>query len=283
MSNFILIPKSIQQIDKKSKLDEICAYGLIRSQITDNSYTASISQEELASLGGWGKSTVANYIRDLIKLGLMTKGDSEKCKNGDHRYNVYQFKKLEIDYSIYDPFFFMDPNLTSEQKGLIMLLKSHCYYGTNHLSYPSDTKISELVGIGDQLFKKKIRELIDIGQAKVLGDTLVLLNPYIKHALDMRIPSNWAYSVIYEFCVGKGVVPPRKNEIGKKNLGLISAKYMDQDSLKKALQERFDTLPPYVNIAYFTQGLLGKHHDTTAQDRKHPGYDYSRPRKLLII
>ena len=79
MSHFILIPKSIQQIDKKSKLDEICAYGLIRSQITDNSYTASISQEELASLGGWGKSTFANYIRDLIKLGLMTQGDSEKC------------------------------------------------------------------------------------------------------------------------------------------------------------------------------------------------------------
>ena len=148
MSNFILIPKSIQQIDKKSKLDEICAYGLIRSQITDNSYTASISQEELASLGGWGKSTVANYIRDLIKLGLIAQGDSEKCKNGDHRYNVYQFGKLETDYAIYDPFFFMDPGLTSEQKGLIMLLKSHCYYGTNHLSYPSDSKIGELTKFG---------------------------------------------------------------------------------------------------------------------------------------
>ena len=275
MSHFILIPNAIQQIDKKCKLDEICAYGLIRSQITDDSYTASISQEELASIGGWGKSTVANYIRDLIKLGLMTQGDSEKCKNGDHRYNVYQFGKLETNYAIYDPFFFMDPGLTSEQKGLIMLLKSHCYYGTNHLSYPSDSKIGELLGIGSESLKKKVRELIDIGQAKMIGDTLVLLNPHIKHALDMRISTNWVYSVIYEFCVEKGVVPPRKNVVGKENLRRIAAKYGDRDSLQKGLQERFKTLPPLVNIAYFTQGLMGEHYDTTAQKRKCPYRDYS--------
>lgn len=283
MSNFILIPKSIQQIDKKSKLDEIYAYGLIRSQITDDSYTASISQDELASLGGWGKSTVANYIRDLINLGLMAQGDSEKCKNGDHRYNVYQFGKLENDYSIYDPFFFMDTNLTSEQKGLIMLLKSHCYYGTNHLSYPSDSKIGEQLGIGSKSIKKKIRELIDIGQAKMLGDTLVLLNPYIKHALDMRIPSNWAYSVIYEFCVEKGIVPPRKNVVGKQNLRLITTKYMNRDSLLEGLNAKFKKLPPLVNIAYFAQGLLGEHYDTTAQNRKHPLRDYSLLTKPFIL
>ena len=91
------------------------------------------------------------------------------------------------------------------------------------------------------------------------------------------------YSVIYEFCVENGVVPPRKNVVGKENLRRITAKYGDRDSLQKGLQERFKKLPSLVNIAYFAQGLLGEHYDTTAQNRKHPLRDYSLLTKPFIL
>lgn len=281
MSNFILIPKAIQQINKKCKLKEIYAYGLIRSQITDGSYTASLSQEDLAKMAGWSKSSVVNYIKDLVALGLITEGDSRKCKDGDHRYNVYQFPKLESDYSIYDPAFFSDPTLSSEQKGLIMLLKTHCFPGSNHLPYPSNIKASELVGIGYESLTKKVDQLIAMGQAKRVGDTLILLNSNLRHALDMRISTNWAYSVIYNYCVRKDVVPPTKSKTAKMDLGLIAAKYQDHESLSQALETRFQMLPPRVNISYFAQGLVGKHTIKAIQNRTHPLYP-TEPKTIIL-
>ena len=258
MSNYIQIPNKIQEITKKSKLQEIYAYGLIRCEIKDNSYSASISEKELAELGGWSERTSRNYVKDLekVKLILSTK---KKQGKGDHRYNVYKLAKLSRDYSIYHPDFFSDPNLTSEQKGLIMLLKSYCIPGTRHMPYPSNEAVSKILKMNSDVLGEKIRELKRLRQVRKIGKTLILTNPYILLATNMKQDKNWIYEIIYRFCLVKGVVPPTKNDYDSKNLGIIVAQYPYPEALLKALVERFKNLPPQLTLSYFSQGLRNMH------------------------
>lgn len=258
MSNFIQIPNKIQGITSNAKLQEIDAYGLIRSQIKDNSYTASITEKELAELGGWCEKTSWHYVQDLQKVGLIHIIEKKKGK-GDHRYNVYKMAKLDVDYSIYSPSFFSDPSLDSKQRGLIMLLKSHCISGTRHMPYPSHDAVSKKLKMNRDVLSEDIGELKKLRQVRMIGKTLVLTNPNILLAEDMKDYKNWAYEIIYRFCLVKGVVPPTKNETESKNLGLIAADYPDPRSLLKALVKRFKSLPPVVTLSYFAQGLRNMH------------------------
>ena len=258
MSNFIQIPNKIQDITSNAKSKEIYAYGLIRGQIKDNSYTASITEKDLAKLGGWCEKTSWNYVQDLEKVGLIHIIEKKKGK-GDHRYNVYKLPKLDKDYSIYNPSFFSDPSLDSNQKGLIMLLKSHCIPGTRHMPYPSHEAASKVLNKDSDVLRKDIGELKKLRQVRMIGKTLILTNPNILLAEDMTDYKNWAYEIIYRFCVEKGVVPPTKNETESKNLGLIAAQYPDPRSLLTALVKRFKTLPKKVTLSYFAQGLRNTH------------------------
>ena len=49
MSSYIQIPNRINQIQKRDKMNIIYCYTLIRSQIKDSSYKASITEKELAA------------------------------------------------------------------------------------------------------------------------------------------------------------------------------------------------------------------------------------------
>ena len=71
MSAFIQIPNRINQLTKKSKLEEIFTYAAIRSQIKDNSYKAIMLKEELAELIGVDVRTIYNHIDTLEKSGLI--------------------------------------------------------------------------------------------------------------------------------------------------------------------------------------------------------------------
>ena len=259
MSDYIQIPNKIQDITKRSKLKEIYAYGLIRSQIKDNSYLASLPMKELAELGGWDEKTSRNYVADLMTVGLISDAGDKKCQKSDHRYNVYKLAKLSKDYSLYRPAFFSDHNLTSEQKGLLMLLKSHCIPGTRHMPYPSNEAVSNKLKMDRGVLSRMIGELKSLRQARMIDKTLVLTNPNILLATDMSDYRNWSYEVIYRFCLLKGVVPPTKNDTESKNLGFIAADFPDPRSLLTALVKRFKTLPKQVTLSYFAQGLRNRH------------------------
>lgn len=58
MSSFIQIPSNLVNLSTRSKFKELYAYLLIRNQIKDNSYKASIPEEELASLLDTTKRTL---------------------------------------------------------------------------------------------------------------------------------------------------------------------------------------------------------------------------------
>ena len=261
MSDFVLIPNKIQKISKKSRFEEALAYGFFRCQIKDDSYLVSLSEKELAELGGWSEGTSKNYVADLEAVGLLTLHGKKKSGKVGHPYNVYSVEKQDKEFSIYKPDFFFDPNLTAEEKGLLMFLKSYCIPGTRHMPFPSNSSVALTLSNGAKRtidsgrLRNQINKLIDKGQAVKIHGTLVLTNPNILLATNMTNYKNWAYEIIYRFCVVKGVVPPTKNETESKNLGLIAAQYPDPRSLLTALVKRFKTLPKKVTLSYFAQGL----------------------------
>lgn len=265
MSNFIQIPNKIQKITKQCRFEEALAYGLIRYQIKDDSYLVSISEKELAELGGWCERTSENYIADLEAVGLIALHGKKRSGKVGHPYNVYKLEKQDKDFSIYRPDFFWDPNLTREQKGLLMFLKSYCIPGTRHMPFPSYSSVASTLSNGSKReidsdrLHAQIKELIEQGQAVMINGTLVLTNPNILLATDMTNYKNWAYEIIYRFCVAKGVVPPTKNDTESKNLGLIAAQYPNPRALLTALVQRFKSLPPNVTLSYFAQGLRNMH------------------------
>ena len=71
MSTFIQIPNRINQLTKRSKLEEIFTYAAIRNQIKDSSYKAIMLKIQLAELIGVNERTIYNYTDTLEKSGLI--------------------------------------------------------------------------------------------------------------------------------------------------------------------------------------------------------------------
>ena len=147
MSTFIQIPNRINQLMKRSKLNEIFIYAAIRSQIKDNTYKAAYPQEQLAELIHKDERTIRNYIKELEDLSLI-KNTEKQFGKGEYAHNVYQFDYLKDDYFILSPDFITVNRISSKLKGLMMLIKTYCINGTNYLQFTSKAKLSELLHIG---------------------------------------------------------------------------------------------------------------------------------------
>ena len=266
MSIFIQIPNMIQKLKGNSKLEDIYSYALIRSQIKDNTYTACITEAELAQRGGWGEKTSYNHIKRLIAACLISIYEMRENSSRDHRYNVYKLDYLEQDYSIYNPNFIDDPSLSSKQKGLLMLLKSHCFPGTNHLEYKSTQALSKILGMDRKPLGRMIKELERMHQVRIIDKTLILLNQNILLSQKKDDRDNWTYETIYKFCLEKNTVPPMRET--RKNTWMINWAELTPEQLDKDLHERFHTLPRSVTLAYFAEGLTNNHY-TKKEEPKH--------------
>lgn len=136
MSTFIQIPNRINQLTKRSKLEEIFTYAAIRSQIKDSSYKAIMLKNQLAELVGVNERTIYNYTDTLEKSGLIL--DITKQHGiGEYSHNVYQLDYLEEEYFIMNPSLITEESISAKLKGLLMLIKSNCIKGTNYLPFNS--------------------------------------------------------------------------------------------------------------------------------------------------
>ena len=135
MSTFIQIPNRINQLTKRSKLEEIFTYAAIRSQL-DNTYKASFPQNQLAELVSVDERSIRNYIDTLEKFGLIIY-TTKKHETGEYAHNVYQFDYLEEEYFIMNPDLIIEESISAKLKGLLMLIKSNCIKGTNYLQFNS--------------------------------------------------------------------------------------------------------------------------------------------------
>ena len=136
MSTFIQIPNRINQLPKRSKLEEIFTYAAIRSQIKDESYKAIMLKDELAELIGVNVRTIYNHVDMLEKSGLIL-DITKQHGTGEYAHNVYQFDYLKEEYFIMNPDLIHDETISAKLKGLLMLIKSNCVKGTNYLQFNS--------------------------------------------------------------------------------------------------------------------------------------------------
>ena len=136
MSTFIQIPNRINQLTKKSKLEEIYTYAAIRSQIKDSSYKAIMLQNQLAELMDVETRTIYNHIDTLEKSGLII-NTTKKHGTGEYAHNVYQFDELTKEYFIIDPALITEQSISPKLKGLLMLIKANCIKGTNYMEFNS--------------------------------------------------------------------------------------------------------------------------------------------------
>ena len=257
MSSFIQIPLNLVNLSTRSKFKELYTYLLIRSQIKDNSYKASISEEELASLLDTTKRTVVNYIADLkpyFENITLVKG------KGKYPYNVYHSVRLDKDYSIVLPEIIKDTDLTPEQKGILIKIKLVCEKGTNFIKFGNRTELAKLIGINTKQFAAKLKPLLDKGYLHYIDNSLQLNPTYFPLALKMDNThegiSNYVYAVIYQYCLYKHVCPPLRDS---KAISYLMAKYPNKDdSLKEALVKRCPSLPKNVSLDYFVKALRDK-------------------------
>ena len=135
-STFIQIPNKINQLTKKSKLEEIFTYAAIRSQIKDNSCKAIMLQNQLAELAGVNERTIYNHIVTLEKSGLIL-DITKQHGTGEYSHNVYQFDYLKDEYFIMNPDLIHEESISAKLKGLLMLIKANCIKGTNYLQFNS--------------------------------------------------------------------------------------------------------------------------------------------------
>ena len=136
MSTFIQIPNRINQLTKKSKLEEIFTYAAIRSQIKDESYNAIMLKDELAELIGVNVRTIYNHVDILEKSGLIL-DITKQHGTGEYSHNVYQFDYLKDEYFIMNPDLIHEESISAKLKGLLMLIKANCVKGTNYLEFKS--------------------------------------------------------------------------------------------------------------------------------------------------
>ena len=136
MSTFIQIPNRINQLPKRSKLEEIFTYAAIRSQIKDNSYKAIMLKDELAELIGVNVRTIYNHVDILEKSGLIL-DITKQHGTGEYSHNVYQLDYLKEEYFIMNPDLIHEDSISAKLKGLLMLIKTNCIKGTNYLQFNS--------------------------------------------------------------------------------------------------------------------------------------------------
>ena len=136
MSTFIQIPNRINQLPKRSKLEEIFTYAAIRSQIKNESYKAIILKDELAELIGVNVRTIYNHVDILEKSGLIL-DITKQHGTGEYSHNVYQFDYLKDEYFIMNPDLIHEESISAKLKGLLMLIKANCIKGTNYIQFNS--------------------------------------------------------------------------------------------------------------------------------------------------
>ena len=136
MSTFIQIPNRINQLSKRSKLEEIFTYAAIRSQIKNESYKAIMLKDELAELIGVNVRTIYNHVDILEKSGLIL-DITKQHGTGEYSHNVYQLDYLKEEYFIMNPDLIYEDSISAKLKGLLMLIKTNCIKGTNYLQFNS--------------------------------------------------------------------------------------------------------------------------------------------------
>ena len=257
MSNYIQVPNDITtKLTKRSKFKTAFLYVYIRNQINNHRDTLNAKEKTKLKYGealNLDKKTIYTYIKDLYDVGLISGIGKEW--GIDHRYNVYHFPEINGGNFIVLPSFIEDPYLTTEEKGVMLFIKANCYYGTNHFHFKSMAELKAKIGVGKN--STIIRDLESKGYIRIIGKAIIIISDAFPLYLNDN-PENNIYSIIYNYCLYKGVVPPMK-DIDSKCLFYLKTKYIDgHTGLEEDLFSKCKNLPFDISLNYFCKALLNK-------------------------
>lgn len=252
MKKFIQVPNDITtKLTKKSKHKTTYLYVMIRNEIKDKNREASITELELSYKLKLDEKTIYNYIEEMKEVGLISDITKKKQIDGDMRYNVYSFPKINGDNFIVLPSLVDDLSLTAEEKGVMLFIKANCIAGTNHFLFKSMAELKAKTGVGKN--STVIKDLESKGYVRIIGKAIIITNDAFPLYLNGK-PENYIYHLIYNYCLYKGVVPPIKEE---RALFYLKTKYPDgHTSLKDDLLCKCKNLPNEISLNYFCMALL---------------------------
>lgn len=255
MSNFIQVPNEIiSKLTSRSKHKIAYLYVYIRNQINDNRSTLNAKEKTKLKFGealNLDEKTIYNYIKELTSVDLIL--GIGKDWGIDHRYNVYHFPEINGDNFIVLPLFIDDSNLTTEEKGVMLFIKANCIDGTNHFHFKSMAELKAEIGVGKN--STVIKDLEAKGYVRIIGDAIIITCDAFPLYLNGN-PDNYIYSLIYNYCLDMGVVPPMKE---KWCLMYLYEKYANKYiKLEEDLHNKCMNLPNDVSLHYFCKALLNK-------------------------
>lgn len=142
-------------------------------------------------------------------------------------------------------------------------MKLHCWKGTNFIPhYGQQADLAKLLGVGKNQIGKHLRALEQAGFITFIGDSLIINRDYFPLFI---INNDWnsTYSIIYDYCIEKGVLPPYK---GSKSANsrtylliyerTISYCMKHKINFRSLLEQHCSNLPTEVSMEYFAKALF---------------------------
>lgn len=262
MSTYIQIPERLKEIPGKDRYNMIMVYTTLRNKIVSSDRKVAYTEEHLAEEMKIPVNTIKNYIPKLKQIpDLLT--ITPTWGGGEYTHNVYTFPYLKRDYTVVNPTLLTDTKIDNTKKAVLILMKLNCWKGTNFIPhYGHQSDLAKLLGVGKNQIGKHLKTLEQAGFISFIGDSLIINRDYFPLFIK---DSDWnsTYSIIYDYCIEKGVLPPYK---GSKSAcsrtylliyeRAISYCLKHKIDLRKLLEKHCPELPTEVSMEYFAKALF---------------------------
>ncbi|NDV83376.1 hypothetical protein [Bacteroides sp. 51] len=231
------------------------------------------------------EDTVSNIICRLKQFPSLFEVKTTRI-SGNKNINTYHFDVNPENYYFIDNRYFYlkldtDTNTEIKIKGFLLLLKSICLNGTNLIlteggknGKPNISKIADRLHQDRSNVKKLLEHCIEFQLIEEISNGYYILNDcFLLTVKDSK--ENEIYNTIYEYCLSKGVIPPKRDlkaikviklryRISDKELASIPEETKNKKQLTETyslfynLNLRCSNLPTYVQMNYFTEALLNR-------------------------
>lgn len=263
MEKYIQIPTMFNSNTDKCRLRMLYVYALIRNEIKDSSLTAIIPQEKLSIMSGVSTTTINNYIDRLRQEGYIENTIKVPVKEG-YYYNKYKMPYLK-EYGIIKPDLLESDLIEAVDKGLLILIKLNCQYGTNVLEYTSINSLAKQLKVSRNTLKDTLQKLCDKGFLGLHNGWLNLSQKYFPLYVKPK-DINIAYKGIYDYCIINDCIPPYKDYNDKSGTDSMLKMIFDccqgykglegYEAVLAKLKDRCKNLPYKINFAYLKKALL---------------------------
>lgn len=202
------ITKEISKLKNKDAL----LYAVIKMNSNYYNGYSEIAEEKLSKLSNIPIPTIKKHRPDLLKTGIFLSWNYFRDEWGQKRIH-YQMNIKPENYFILKNTFFNNDELSEEEKGFILKLKSITTNNTNIIPY-NQTKIKSLLKVGKN--SNLIKTLIEKGYVLKFG-----IDKYYLNINDILFSSNEerekVYRMIEKICLNRDIIPPPfdKNKLDK--------------------------------------------------------------------